>query len=136
METAVLTNTAIVQQCYGYFSTGNIPALLEHVSEDVHWYEPGPKEVLPWVGTHVGKSGVGRFFMLLDQEVEFKTFEPREFIEQDDKVVVIGYMEGKSKRTGKTSATDWAMLFTMKNGKIEKFREFSDTYQAVKAFSY
>ncbi len=135
METAVLTNTALVQQAYGYFSTGNIPALLEMLADDVKWLTPGPTDVISWAGARQGKAAVGRFFMTLDQEVQFDKFEVREFVEQGNKVVALGYMEGRSKRTGRISASDWAMIFTFKNGKVTNFQEYSDTNAAVKAFS-
>jgi ketosteroid isomerase-like protein len=134
METATMTNTQVVQEAYGYFGTGNIPALLNLLSEDIKWIEPGPKDKIPFAGVHLGREAVGRFFSLLDREVNFLKFEPREFIEQGNKVVALGYMEGKSKRTGKLSQTDWAMVFTLKNGKVVHFQEFSDTYEGAKAF--
>ena len=135
MQAAVMTNTMLVQESYGHFSKGNIPALLENLADDVVWNSPGPKEILPWVGRYTGKAGVGEFFRLVDQETEFLKFEPREFIEQGNKVVALGFIEGRSKKTGKVSSSDWAMVFTVQNGKITHFREYVDTYSEVKAFS-
>ncbi|MDB5228768.1 MAG: hypothetical protein JWN78_2961 [Bacteroidota bacterium] len=134
METATMTNTMVVQQAYGHFGSGNIPALLDSLTDDVKWHEPGPKEILPWVGTYNGKQGVGEFFTTLDREIDFLKFEPREFIEQGNKVVALGYMEAKSKKTGRTSATDWAMVFTLKNGKVSNFQSYNDTHDGVEAF--
>src|SRR4051812_24182109 len=134
METATLTNTMVVQQAYGHFGSGNIPALLDSLTDDVKWIEPGPKEFLPWAGTFDGKQGVGEFFGTLDQGVEFLKFEPREFIEQGNKVVALGYMEGKSRKTGKVSKSDWAMVFTLKDGKVSHFQSYNDTHDGVEAF--
>lgn len=134
METAVLTNAMLVQESFKDFTDGNIPALLNNLAENVKWYTPGPKEILPWAGYFDGKEAVAKFFLLLDKEVRFTKFEPKEFIESGDKVVALGSMEGISKRTGKTSRSDWAMVFTVKSGKITRFQEFSDTYNTVQAY--
>jgi ketosteroid isomerase-like protein len=134
MQTAARTNTQVVQQCYGYFSTGNISALLNELTDDVKWNTPGPRTILPWVGNRKGKKEVEEFFTLLSDNVEFVRFEPREFVEQGDKVVTLGYFEGKSLQTGRTSASEWAMVFTFRDGKICEHREYNDTYEAVQAF--
>jgi uncharacterized protein len=135
MEAVVMTNTMLVQETYGFFSKGNIPALLENLSNDVLWVVPGPKEVISWAGRYTSKTQVAEFFKLVDQEIEFLKFEPREFVEQGNKVIALGYWEGRSKRTGRVSASDWAMAFTVKNGKISHFQEYTDTHSAYKAFS-
>jgi ketosteroid isomerase-like protein len=135
MELAVMTNTMLVQESYGHFKKGNIPALLENLSDDVQWLSPGPKEATPWAGRYTGKKEVAEFFKIVDKEIEFLKFEPREFVEQGNRVIALGSMEGKSKRTGKVSASDWVMAFTVKNGKVTHFQEYVDTYAAYKAFS-
>lgn len=90
MEQAqTLSNTQIVQKCYGYFSEGNIPALLNECAEDIVWSSPGPKDILPMAGTYKGRNGVGDFFNRVNESTEFLAFEPREFIAQNDKVVVL-----------------------------------------------
>jgi ketosteroid isomerase-like protein len=108
--------------------------LLNELTDDVQWTTPGPKDILPWVGARRGKQEVAEFFTVLNEHVEFLKFEPREFIEQGDRVVTLGYFEGKSRRTGRVSASEWVMVFTFRNGKISEHKEFSDTYTAVKAF--
>ncbi len=128
------TNTKVVQDAYGYFAKGDIPALLNELTDDVKWVVPGPKNILPWVGTRNGKQEVGEFFKTVGENIDFQKFEPREFIEQGDKVVTLGYWEGKSKKTGRLSAGDWAMVFTFRNGKVCEHMEYSDTYKSAEAF--
>ncbi len=134
MEAAVMTNTQLVQDSFKDFTDGNIPALLNNLADNVKWYTPGPKEILPWAGFYDGKEAVAKFFLALDKETTFTKFEANEFIEQGDKVVALGVMEGFSKRTGKTSRSEWSMVFTVKNGLITRFQEYSDTYNSVQAF--
>jgi uncharacterized protein len=135
METPELkTNKQIVQNAFGYFTSGNIPALLNNLTDDIKWSTPGPASIIPWVGVRTGKQQVGEFFKLVNENIEFLKFEPKEFIAEGDKVVVLGHWEGKSKKTGKVDASDWTMVFTIKNGKVCEHLEFSDTYKAVETF--
>jgi uncharacterized protein len=135
METQELkTNKQIVQNAYGYFTSGNIPELLNILTDDVKWTTPGPATIIPWVGFRSGKQQVGEFFKLVSENIEFQKFEPKEYIAEGDKVVVFGHWEGKSKKTGKVDSSSWTMMFTIKNGKVCEFREFSDTFSAVETF--
>ena len=134
MQTAARTNTQVVQECYGYFSKGDIPSLLNELTDDVKWTTPGPVSVLPWVGARNGKKAVGEFFKLISENVDFLKFDPRDFVEQGNKVVCLGYFEGKSRKTGRVSASEWAMVFEFRDGKICEHKEYNDTYEGVKAF--
>lgn len=137
METAqaqARSNTQVVQRCYGYFGQGNIPALLNELTDDIVWTSPGPADILPWVGVRKGKGEVADFFTLVNEHIEFEEFEPRQFIAENDKVVTLGYWESKSRKTGRTSKSNWAMVFTFRNGKVCNFEEYADTWAGVEAF--
>jgi ketosteroid isomerase-like protein len=133
-NTLTLSSTELVQNAFNNFKTGNIPALLDLLTDDVKWFVPGPVNVLPWVGARTGKKAVGEFFQLVGENIDFQTFEPREFVADNDKVVALGYWEGKSRKTGRVAKGEWAMVFTVKNGKITEHKEFSDSYEAYEAF--
>ena len=64
----------------------------------------------------------------------FDTFEPREFIGQGDQVAVVGHYRGKANPTGKSYASDWVMVFEIRNGKVMRFREFTDSAQLVRVY--
>ena len=38
------------------------------------------------------------------------------------------------KKTGKKMESDWAHIFTIRDGKVTRFREFLDTAQAAEAY--
>lgn len=76
-------NTELVQRAYGYFQSGDIPALLDSLSEDVEWQLPEVEEV-PTAGRWHGREQVGQFFQALSDTEEVRQFEPREFVAQDD----------------------------------------------------
>ena len=128
METAVMTNTQIAQAVYRYFGEGNVPAILDLLTDDIKWTCPGPNDILPYARVYNGKQEVGEFFKLINENKEFSKFEPREFIAEGDKVVTLGYWDAKSWKTGKPYSGDWAMAFYFRDGKICEHREYYDSY--------
>ena len=127
-------NVQIVQNAYTAFARGNIQTILDSLADDVEWALPG-EGLIPQAGTYHKRDGVARFFQTLTQTTEFSNFEPREFIAQGDRVVALGSYRGKSKVTNRPFESQWAMAFTIHNGKITKFREYTDTATIGKAFA-
>jgi len=126
------SNTALVKEGFEYFAKKDIPSLVSLLSDDVKWLNPGPKDILPWVGNYNGKKGVSEFFKLLDENMEFPVFEPREYIEQGNKVIALGYYEYRSKQTGRRGNGDFAMVFTINShNKISQHQAYGDTYAMV-----
>jgi ketosteroid isomerase-like protein len=122
-----------VQQGYEAFGRGDIPALLDLLTDDVEWTLQGPS-VIPFAGTRYGREGVAEFFSVLDETLEFEQFEPREIVAQGDTVVVVGIERSLSKATGRKIEHEWAHVNTLRDGKIAKFRAFEDTAAYVAAF--
>ena len=73
------------------------------------------------------------FFAALAQEIDFTTWENRQFVVDGDTVVVLGYYAGKNKRTGKSFGCEFAHVGVVQNGKFTSFREFTDTAQVLAA---
>jgi ketosteroid isomerase-like protein len=128
-------NTQTAKDGYAAFGRGDVPAILELLTDDIEWINPGPPDVIPGAGTHHGKEAVGAFFATLSQELDFSTFEPREFIAQGDHVVALIYSESTVKRTGRKLTDHEAHLWTFKDGKVAHFEVFQDTAAVVAAYS-
>jgi uncharacterized protein len=126
-------NIRLVKDGYAAFGRGDVQGLLGLLSEDVEWEIPG--QGLPLAGTYIGRDGVARFFQKLGEDAEILAFEPREFVAQDDQVVVIGLERGNIRATGRAFEANWVMVFTIRGGKISGFREFSDTLAIANAYA-
>jgi hypothetical protein len=126
-------NVQVVKDGYAAFSRGDVPGLLALLAEDVEWHIPGTG--LPLAGTYRGHDGVANFFQKLSQEADILDFQPREFVADGDRVMVIGWERSKVKATGRTAEVDWVMSFTVRNGKVSIFREFSDTKAIADAYA-
>ena len=121
-------NTSIVQQAYAAFGRGDVPALLALLDENVDWhpvYGVGSQVVTG--GRRRGRAAVGTFFEQLAQSYNFSVFEPREYVAQGDKVVALGRYAFQVLSTGRTAESDWSMVFTLRDGKVVKFVEHTDS---------
>jgi ketosteroid isomerase-like protein len=126
-------NVALVQSAYAAFGEGNLQKLLGLMTPDIVWEFPA-SSVIPWAGTFKGPGEVSRFFAALMEHSDPEAFEPRQFVASDDRVVVLGYERFRIKSTGRAFATDWAHVFTVRDGRIAGFREYTDTAAMAKAF--
>jgi uncharacterized protein len=128
-------NTQLVKDAYAAFKRGDIATLLNMVDENVEWQGViGTEGVLPQAGVRHGRAAVGDFFKLVAETTDFTAFEPREFVAQGDQVVAVGTYAARMKPSGNAIDSGWVMLFTIRNGKIARFREYSDSAQLVRAF--
>ncbi len=126
-------NVEVVKQAYGHFGTGNIDGLISLLTDDVKWTIPEVNGS-PMNAVTNGCENVREFFGTLAASEEFTAFEPREFIAEGNKVVVLGYSAGKIVSTGRSFGSDWVQIFTVENGKISVFHEFFDNAEVERAY--
>ena len=119
-------NTELVQRIYGSFRDGDIPAMLDSLSEDVQWVT-AEIEGVPTGGTWRGREQVGRFFETLSDGQEARQLELREYVAQDDMVVALGHYAWHVKATGKVWESDFAHVLSVRDGKVTRFQEYTDT---------
>jgi len=128
-------NTRLVQDAYAAFQRGDIAALLNLLTDDVSWFVPGPKDIIPFLGQRRGRDQVKQFFSQLADSEEAEQFDPRQLIAQGEQVVSLGHYRWRVKATGRRYESDFAHVFTVQNGKISGFQEYTDTHAAVNAYS-
>lgn len=128
-------NLQIVKNFYGALGKGDIPTVLEMLTDDAEWDMPHPREIVPFGGKWQGKEEVKKFFAVMHDTVQMKGFDLQEFIVDKNKVVVIGRMKAVAIATGKEYENDLVAVWTVENGKIKGMRDFMDTVQGIGAFT-
>lgn len=126
-------NVQVVQQLYAAFGKRDIQTLLAAVADGVDWQLLGPAKIAH-AGPHHGRDQVRRFFATVAETLHVEQFEPHDFIAQGDNVVALGYYAGNVKSTGRQYASEWAHVFTLRHGKVIKFREYADTANLAAAY--
>jgi len=127
-------NIAHVQSRYAAFGRGDVAAIIAGASADIDWEAVGRQSDFPALGPRKGAEQVREFFKVVSENEDFSDFSPREFYAVDDKVFVLGSYRLKVKKTGKPVASEWVHVFTLKDGKVTRFREHTDTAQFAEAY--
>jgi ketosteroid isomerase-like protein len=125
-------NVQIVKDGYAALGRGDIQGLLATFAEDIELVTPG--EGLPVAVTYRGHAAVADCFQRVSEMVEFSSFEPREFVAEGDRVLVVGFDSGRVKATNRTFEEHWVMAFTVRNGKVMNARKYTDTLALAQAF--
>ena len=124
-------NVETLRGLYEAFARGDVAAVLATLSPDVEWTEA---EGFPYGGTYYGPEAVlANVFMKLGTEWEGYSAVPEEFVGGGDTVVVLGTYSGTYKATGKSFQAPFAHAWTMQNGKVARFRQYTDTVKVREA---
>jgi ketosteroid isomerase-like protein len=127
-------NVTLVQSLYAAFGKGDIAAIINGLAADVDWTVNGRRKDYPLLGSWKGQKAVQDFFKGVAEHEEATDFSPREFFATGDHVFVLGHYAWKIRKTGRTVTSDWVHMFTIRGGKVARFREFNDTAQFAEAY--
>jgi ketosteroid isomerase-like protein len=123
-------NVQTVKDFLAAIGSGDREALLALVAEDIEWIIPG--QDWPLAGTYRRHAGLATLLERASTSIETST-EPREFVAQGDRVLVVGFARGKIKATNKTFEDDWVFAITVRDGKLTSIREYVDTQALARA---
>jgi ketosteroid isomerase-like protein len=123
-------NVQTVKDFFAAIGRGDREGLLALVAEDIEWIIPG--EDWPLAGTHRGHAGLADLLQTASKSIETST-EPREFVAQGDRVLVVGLAKGKIKATNKAFEDHWIFAITVRGGRLTSIREYIDTQALARA---
>jgi ketosteroid isomerase-like protein len=115
----------VVEKAYRVLATGDMPAFLGLLDENVEWTEAAG---FPYAGTYHGPQAILEgVFARLGGEWDGFTIEPSQLVAEGDEVISIGTYTGTYKSTGKSFSARFAHVFTVKNDKIVQFEQIADS---------
>jgi len=129
-----MTNLEIVQRSYASFSRGDLDAVLADLDPAIEWHQA---QGLPHGGLYHGVDEVRRnIFQPLEAEwwSEF-TADPDEFLDAGDQVVVLGRYRGTAQGSGKALDVPFVHVWTLREARATRFRQFLDTAGWVEALA-
>jgi len=119
-----------VKDFFAAIGRGDREGLLALVAEDIEWIIPG--EDWPLAGTHRGHAGLADLLETASKTIETSA-EPREYVAQGNRVLVIGFATGRVKATSKTFEDHWVWAIIVRSGKVTNIREYIDTQALARA---
>jgi steroid delta-isomerase-like uncharacterized protein len=117
--------TKLVQAGYQAFARQDIPAVLALFDANIQWTTP---ETIRFGGTHSGPAGAAQFFSHLPELYQEIHVQPEQFVEQGDRVVVLGTHHGRT-INGMPFDQPFVHSWVVANGAATSFTEFFDTVQ-------
>lgn len=120
-------NVEVVRRLYAAFLRKDLPAVLELQAEDAVWSVAGPPDRIPWAAPRRGPDGVADFLGTLSQWLVAERFEIGEYLSGRDTVVALGSQQGVVRPTGTPYEFDFVHVWTLRGGKITRFRVYYDT---------
>jgi len=132
----VQENIATIDELYQAFAKGDIPGALANMDPSIEWNEAESfpyADGNPYVGPQAIVEGV---FARIGAEWEYWNLVDIELHEMsDDKVLATLRYQAKYKKNGAVIDAQTAHFWTLKDGKIIRFQQFTDTDQVVRAVS-
>ena len=125
-------NLRIVREVYDAVGRGDVPAILDRVTDDVDWSAEAESHAAPWYGARVGKAGVASFFSDLADSIEITEFTPHSFAAGQDDVHLLVRWTFRSITTGQQASMTMHHYWRIRDGKIEHFRGSEDTEQTAR----
>ena len=126
-------NIDVVKKAYAAFKSEDLQALLELVDDDLDFQHPMPQTIWPWAGNRKGRKAFVEFLEGSSQVIEREHFEAREFIAQDDYVVVLLSERMRAKATGISIDNPHVHVFKIVGSKIMQFMVVEDTAPIIAA---
>jgi uncharacterized protein len=127
-------NVALVKSLYEAFKRSDIATIINALTADADWHVNGSPKDFPTIGRWKGPEGAQEFFRLVGEIMETRNFAPEELHASGDKVFVLGRYDWTVRKTGKTASSEWCHVFTIQNGRVSAFREFTDTASFAEAY--
>jgi ketosteroid isomerase-like protein len=121
-------NTDTVMGIYAAFGRGDVPHILDQLSNDIVWDDGIRTTDVPYLQPGTGKQHVVEFFTALGANLEFTTFEPGRPCAAEDVVMVPVREASRNLRTGRPVEEDlFVHIWTFGgDGKVVAFRHVGD----------
>jgi ketosteroid isomerase-like protein len=124
---------AVIRCIYDAFAAGDVPGVLGRMAPDIEWNEAENfiyADRNPYVGPQAILEGV---FMRLGTEWEGFKVTPEEWLDAGHRVVVLGTYSGTHGATGKKVRAQFAHIWGMREGRVARFQQYTDTKQFADA---
>lgn len=119
-----------IQAIYTAFGQGDVDTILSHVADNTYWDFNGGVDGVPWHEPVQGKANLPEFFARMAENMDFKVFEPREFIHCNGSVIVDVHLEYVVRSTGARVSEDQLQWWSLNgDGKVSRLRHYEDTAQ-------
>lgn len=125
----------VVERFFTAIAGGDVDAALMLLADDVTWFVPGDRSLVPWVGQWRGKDEMRVFFGIIATVAEPRAFALRKLLADEGDVVVLGRFAYYYPGSGRLYDDEFAMHFTVTDGRISSYRIHEDSFALANAYT-
>lgn len=121
----------LVERVYAAFAEGDMETFAGLMAPDIAWNEAEGNpyaDMNPYIGPEAVMSGL---ISRLVAEWDDLSVSPHEYVVDDDRVVVFGRYKETWKATGKTIDIPFVHSWTVRDGRLASFQQYTDTAALV-----
>jgi ketosteroid isomerase-like protein len=122
-------NLETIRGLYAALARGDVPSVLETLDAQVEWNEAENfiyADRNPYLGPQAVLDGV---FMRLGAEWNGFSAATEQLVGSGDTVIGLGRYRATCKATGRPVNAQFVHVFTLKDGKVVRFQQYTDTAQ-------
>lgn len=120
-----VTNLDVVRELYRSFRDRDYESFLKVCAPDLEWIQ---NEGFPRGSTKRGAQAVvEQVFKTFNHDWENWRFDIEEYLDAGETIIVIGTYSGVHRGTGKSMRSPAAHVYDLADGKVTRFRQFTDT---------
>ena len=127
-----MNNVELLEQAYQNFAAGNIEAVVAIFHPEIEWNE---SQGLPFIngdGVFIGPGAVVENVLVqIPEHYDEFQIDIQELFGSEDKVVMVGYLRGIWKETGKKFKANYTHVSTVREGKVTHFFQAVDTAEII-----
>jgi ketosteroid isomerase-like protein len=125
-------NIEIVRDSWKAFADGGLDALAEFWHADINWR--AMEGALDDVGEIRGKEAARRYVQDWLDTFDNVTVVPDDLLDVgDDRIVATHHMTGRARLSGIETELRYAVVYTLRDGKIVRGREYRERNEALRA---
>ena len=118
-------NSEIIRRLYAAFANGDVPGVLRASDKDIRWTEAAG---FPYGGTYVGPDAVlANVFAKLGSEWEGFSAVPHSYVVEGGDGRGTRRVRWVFTTTGKRFSAPFAHVWTLREGKVVGFQQYTDT---------
>jgi ketosteroid isomerase-like protein len=125
-----------VQGIYQAFGSGDVPAILDRLAEDVAWEQwadnSAQRAGVPWAAARHGREGAAEFFGVVGG-LEIADFQILSMMASEDQVAVEVLIEVTTPEGGHYRDEELHLWTFDADGKVKRMRHYVDTAKHIEA---
>jgi ketosteroid isomerase-like protein len=124
-------NSEVVRRCFAAYDSGGLDALAEFWHPDIEWR--AVEGYIDDVGVMRGPDAMRQYYRQWEETFDAIRTEIEELIEAGDQVIALLRGVGRMKQSDAEIDIHYAVLISIRDGKIARGREYSTYQEALEA---